>query len=109
MRERNPTLAVAITVVLFFLMCIHARAGDGGRAIIRRTTPAYPELAKQMHLGGTVILLVSVDPGGSVTEVKVQSGHPILVQSAMSAVWLWKFAPATQTSQSTVSVNFDYR
>jgi len=107
MRDCGPSKAVTITVVLFFGLCAQARAGDGTRAVIHRSAPIYPELAKQMHLGGSVILVVSVDSEGSVTEVKVQSGHPLLLQSAISAVRMWKFAPAQQPSQTTISVNFE--
>lgn len=107
MRQRDPYIAVAITIVLFFLMCLHARAGDGSRAVLHRTAPIYPVLARQMHLGGEVVLLVSVDSDGGVTEVKVQSGHPLLQQAAVSAVRMWKFAPAAQPSQATISVNFE--
>ena len=109
MREQDPSIAVAITVVLFFCLCLGAHGGDGGRAVIHRTAPAYPELARQMHLAGAVILLVSVDANGTVTEVKVRSGHPLLRESAVSAVRLWKFAPAAQPSEATVSVNFESR
>jgi len=109
MRERDPSIAVAITVVLFFLMCLHARAGDGDRAVIHRTAPAYPELAKQMHVGGAVLLLVSVDSEGDVTDVSVQSGHPLLTEAAISAVRQWKFVSSYQASMVTVSVNFQAR
>ena len=107
MRERVPSKAVAITFVLLFCMCVRAHAGDGTRAVVHRTAPTYPELARQMHLGGAVVLVVSVDEEGSVTEVKVRSGHPLLLQSAISAVRMWKFAPAPQPSQSTISVDFE--
>ena len=109
MRERHPSATIAITIVLFFCMCVHARAGDGGRALIHRTAPTYPELAKQMRLGGSVILLLSIEPDGVVSDVKVQSGHPLLVPAAINAVRQWKFAPSSQASQSTVSVTFESR
>ena len=33
-----------------------AFAGDVHRAVVTRTAPAYPELARRMHVGGKVVL-----------------------------------------------------
>ena len=109
MRERELSKALALTLVLLFLICPYARANDGARAVVQRIAPIYPELAKQMHLGGAVVLILSVEPDGTVSDVKALSGHPLLLQSAIDAVKRWKFVPASQASQTTISVNFDTR
>ena len=61
--------------------------------LIRRIEPAYPEIARQARVSGTVILQVTVDEEGSVLEVKVLSGHPLLNDEAVRAVRQWKYSP----------------
>ena len=42
---------------------------------------------------GTVRLEVIVDTDGAVQHIKVVSGHPLLVQSAIEAVSQWQYHP----------------
>ena len=69
----------------------------GGRVkeprLITRVDPRYPPLAIQTHLQGTVIVDAIIDEHGDVIEVKVVSGPPLLIQSAMDAVRHWKYEP----------------
>jgi TonB family protein len=48
-----------------------------------------------LHIGGTVVLAISVDPRGDVTCVQVVSGHPLIVEVAIDSVRQWKFQPYT--------------
>jgi TonB family protein len=84
-----------------------AFAGDVHRAIVSRTAPAYPELAKRMHVGGKVVLLVSIKADGTVSATKVESGHALLAPAAQDAVTHWHFAPAPEASDSEIEVNFN--
>ncbi len=63
-----------------------------------RYKPAYPEAARTRRLEGTVLLLVSLDASGRVTEVAIHrsSGHGTLDQAALQAVRSWRFDPARQ-------------
>lgn len=69
----------------------------GGRVkeprLITRVDPRYPPLAVQTHLQGTVIVEAIIDEHGDVVEVKVVSGPPLLIQSALDAVRRWKYEP----------------
>ena len=76
------------------------------RTIVTRVPPAYPELARRMHVAGKVVLLVTVKPDGSVSGTKVESGHALLVPAAQDAVSRWRFTPDSDTSESEVEVNF---
>jgi len=51
------------------------------------------ELAKRARVSGTVILQVTVDEEGNVSEVKVLRGHPLLDDEAVRAVRQWKYSP----------------
>jgi TonB family protein len=77
------------------------------RAIISRVSPAYPELARRMHVGGKVVLLVTIQPDGKVSGTKVESGHALLAPAAQDAVSRWRFAPNSEPSESEVEVNFN--
>jgi len=69
----------------------------GGRVrepqLIRRVEPNYPELARQTHIQGKVIIDAIIDESGNVVEMKVISGHPLLIQAAMNAVRQWQYRP----------------
>jgi TonB family protein len=77
------------------------------RAIVSRVSPAYPELARRMHVSGKVVLLVTIQPDGKVSATKVESGHALLAAAAQDAVSRWRFVPAPEASESEVDVNFN--
>lgn len=72
--------------------------------IIKKVAPVYPPLARQTRISGTVTLHVVIDQEGSVQQTEVVSGHPLLVQSALDAVRLWKYEP-TQLNGKPVEVD----
>src|SRR5207253_2770746 len=53
----------------------------------------YPPLARQTRTSGIVVLQVSVGPNGTVENVEILKGHPLLRQAAEDGVSQWKFAP----------------
>jgi TonB family protein len=61
--------------------------------MIRQTAPEYPALARQSRIEGTVRMEAIIDKNGKVQELKVLSGHPLLIQSALNAVRTWQYAP----------------
>jgi len=60
---------------------------------IYQIRPVYPELAKQARIQGEVKLKVWFSAEGTVDQIKLISGHPLLVKSAMDAVKGWRFRP----------------
>jgi len=75
----------------------------GGRVrepkLILQVDPAYPPLAKQIHLQGTVVIDAILDEQGNVIEAKVMSGPPLLIQSALDAVRKWRYEPTYLNDQ----------
>ena len=61
--------------------------------LLKRVDPVYPELARRARVSGIVILQVTVDEEGNVSEVRVLRGHPLLDDSAVRAVQQWKYTP----------------
>ena len=77
------------------------------RRVVRKTMPAYPEIAKRMNLVGTVKVLAIVAPDGTVKSVQPMGGSPVLIQAAEDAVNKWKFAPASAESKELIELHFD--
>ena len=61
--------------------------------LIRQTVPNYAPLAVSAHVEGTVRFHVIIGTDGTVTELHVLSGPPLLIQSAIDAVRQWQYAP----------------
>lgn len=57
-----------------------------------QVTPVYPPLAKQARITGVVHLNALIGKDGTVKNLAVISGHPLLVQAAMDAVRQWTYA-----------------
>jgi TonB family protein len=73
--------------------------------------PNYPPLAKQARIEGEVGLRFLVDRDtGDVKMIEVTSGHPLLVNSALTAVRQWKFRPGDQQKEPReVILKFGFR
>ncbi len=65
-------------------------------AVTSKSQPEYPAMARQLKIDGTVELDAIVTETGSVEEVNIVSGNPILTKPAADAVKKWKFAPFQQ-------------
>ena len=82
----------------------------GGRVkeprLITRIEPIYPALARQTHMQGSVVIEAIIDERGDVVEMKVVSGPPLLIQSAMDAVRRWKYEP-TYLNEEPVPVQLN--
>jgi len=65
---------------------------------LTRYKPPYPEQARAQRLEGVVLLRVSVDTSGRVTDANIHqgSGYAILDRAALEAVRTWRFTPARQ-------------
>jgi TonB family protein len=61
--------------------------------LIRKAKPVYPPLAQQARISGHVLLDVIISKDGTVQNLTVVSGHPVLVPAAMEAVKQWAYQP----------------
>ena len=60
---------------------------------IKDVRPHYPKLAEHAHVQGVVILECVISPRGTVFDVKVLRGVPLLDQAAVEAVRQWVYTP----------------
>lgn len=71
-----------------------------------RVEPVYPELARRMHITGTVKIEVVVAPNGSVKDARIVGGHPVLAGAALDAAKKWRFEPASTESSGVIYFKF---
>ena len=73
--------------------------------------PVYPHLAMIARVQGTVVLQAIIGRDGTVKELKVASGHPLLIKAAVDAVKTWRYQPTLLNGDpvdvlTEISVNF---
>jgi TonB family protein len=61
--------------------------------IVHNVAPVYPELARQAHVQGSVRFEAVIGETGKIQDLKLLTGHPLLVMAAMNAVNQWVFKP----------------
>ena len=74
-------------------------------------TPQYPAIAKTARIQGSVVLAAIISKSGNIENLRVISGHPMLVQSALDAVKQWRYKPYYLNGEpvevdTTITVNF---
>jgi len=61
--------------------------------LVHRVQPDYPALAKAARIQGQVLLRAVIARDGSIENLRVISGHPMLVSAAVNAVRQWRYRP----------------
>jgi protein TonB len=79
--------------------------------LVRQPRPVYPPLAKQARIQGVVKLNAIISRDGTIQNLTVLSGHPLLVPAAMEAVKQWVYAPTLLNGEpvevvTQIDVNF---
>jgi protein TonB len=79
--------------------------------LIRQPKPIYPPLAKQARISGVVHLNAIIGKDGTIQNLTVAGGHPLLVPAAMEAVKQWVYAPTLLNGEpvevvTQIDVNF---
>jgi len=91
------------------------RISVGGRVqeanLIKKILPVYPPLARSTRIQGHVILSAIISKDGTIEELKLVSGHPLLAPAAMAAVKMWVYKPTLLNDEpvevsTEIDVNF---
>ena len=61
--------------------------------LVHEVKPVYPPLARQARIQGTVMLEAIIGKDGSIENLRVVSGHPMLAPAALEAVRQWRYRP----------------
>jgi protein TonB len=90
-----------------------ARIGGNVQAskLIKQPKPVYPPLAKAARVQGTVKFQATIGKDGTIQNLQLLSGPPLLVPSAMAAVQQWTYQPTLLNGEAvdvitTIDVNF---
>lgn len=80
-------------------------------SLIRKVQPVYPVLAKSAHIQGTVVLEAVISKAGTIENLQLVSGHPMLVPAAIEAVRQWRYKPYILNGdaievETQITVNF---
>jgi protein TonB len=79
--------------------------------LIYQPKPEYPEIAKMTRTEGTVEFEAVIGKDGTIEELKVLRGHPLLVKAALDAVRRWRYQPTLLNGEpievlTEITVNF---
>jgi TonB family protein len=117
-RKPAPGSVVKITLASLSLLVFCLAPGSipaaraqsvehSGRRVIRSQKPDYPPILRSAGIGGVVRLNARVLANGTVANVQVLGGNPILADRAVKALMTWKYAPAAAPTNEIVTFNFD--
>jgi protein TonB len=72
---------------------VRVSSGVSTGLLIRKVSPNYPQLAKQARIQGQVVLQAEISKDGTITNLQLISGHPMLAPAAIEAVKQWRYKP----------------
>lgn len=67
--------------------------------LLHKVMPQYPPLARQARIQGKVVLQAVISKDGTIQNLQVVSGHPMLTAAAINAVKQWKYKPYVLNGQ----------
>ena len=90
---------------------VRVSQGVSAGLLVRRVNPTYPPLARQARIQGQVILRAVISKDGSIQNLRLISGHPMLAPAAIEAVKQWKYKPYILNGEpveveTQITVNF---
>ena len=83
------------------------REGD----LIYKVKPEYPSLARSAGIQGSVVLQAVISRQGTIENLRVLTGHPMLVRAAVAAVIQWRYRSYVLNNEpveveTQITVNF---
>lgn len=85
---------------------------EAKRAAVAKPNPELSPMARQLKLSGHVELTVKIDASGSVADVQIVSGSPVLTAPCVAAVKKWKFKPFTlgdEPASAVTTLSFEFK
>jgi periplasmic protein TonB len=89
------------------LLVSHISEGN----LTRKVQPTYPALARSARIQGTVVLQAIISKQGTIENLTVVTGHPMLAPAAIEAVRQWRYRPYILNNEpveveTQITVNF---
>jgi protein TonB len=61
--------------------------------LVRKVLPEYPPIARAARISGVVRLVGTIGKDGTIRNLQLVSGHPMLARAALEAVQQWVYQP----------------
>ena len=104
---RAKLAASALALLMFVMVVPRLFPGEPSPAVKLAVAPKYPTLTLAGRVYGKVTVRVTIDRAGTVRNVRVVEGHPMLREAAVNAAQQWKFEEgAAQERVATLKFNF---
>lgn len=104
----RPALPAAPPVTVAHpLRLSHMKEGD----LIHKVQPTYPALARSARIQGVVMLQAVISKQGTIENLRILTGHPMLAPAAIDAVRQWRYRPYILNNElveveTQITVNF---
>jgi periplasmic protein TonB len=90
---------------------VRVSQGVSAGRLLNKVQPVYPVMARNARVQGQVVLAAIISKDGAIEELRIVSGHPLLVPAALDAVRQWHYKPYLLNGEpveveTTVTVNF---
>jgi protein TonB len=107
----RPPQPVSVKPDTLPIQRIKVSIGVQAAKLMWKELPDYPALAGVNRIQGSVVLSAVISPDGGIEELRVLSGHPLLIRSALEAVRKWRYRPTLLNGEpvrveTTIVVNF---
>ncbi len=81
--------------------------------LIRKVIPEYPPIARSARISGVVRLIGTIGKDGTIRDLQLVSGHPMLARAALEAVRQWVYKPTLLNGMpvdviAPIEVNFTF-
>jgi protein TonB len=89
----------------------HVSSGVQAAKMVFGPRPLYPALARAARIQGTVRIQAVISPNGTIQNLSVMSGPPLLIAAALDAVERWRYRPTLLNGEpvevaTEIDVNF---
>lgn len=90
---------------------VRVSQGVTASLLLQKVEPTYPVIARTAKVHGSVVLTAIIDKEGNIRDIRLITGHPLLVTAAIEAVRQWRYRPYLLNGEpveveTTVTVNF---
>jgi membrane protein involved in colicin uptake len=107
MRQGAIALLLAAAFLLSSQTAARESSRDSRKILVQTPDLSNPRPFDEYSWNGKVN--AQVQANGSIKKIDVVGGHPLLTQSAVTAVGHWKFEPGPKERKETIEIEFDPR
>jgi len=100
-----------IAIIAFGTICASAQSKPADEPeVVAAVAPFFPAVAAAAKASGDVIVDVTIDSRGTVSDARAAAGHTLLKKICEVTAKRWKFIPAKgEETKRTASLSFSFR